>query len=187
MSVAYEPIRLYRSTGEGFPLMKHPPEGATKTFKLGVPLVLSSGLAQECAFGAPEIVYGVSSEAGHNLAVAATAEELSVETPPNQASAKVIPLGAPIKDGTVGCYAANGQNEFSVMLLDGQVYTNAMNGGTYGLTKDVTSGFWYLDNTDTTGDNAVAVCTGVDPSSPNSATLGARVTFRFKSTLRVFA
>lgn len=185
MAVSYEPIRLYRVTGEGAPLVKHPPEAATQTFAQGVPLVLSSGNAQEAAFGGAEIVYGVSVEAGHNLAVAGTAEELSVATPPNQASAKTIPLGAPIKDGTIGVYAADGRNEFSIMLKDTQVYTAGMRGNTYGLTKDTT--YWYLDNTDTTGDNAVATVTGVDPSSPNTATGGARVTFIFKASLRAFA
>lgn len=186
MAVAYEPIRLYRTSGEGFPLMKTPPEAATQTFKVGVPIVLSSGNAQEAAFGGAEIVYGVSAEAGHNLAVAATAEELSVETPPNMPSAKVVPLGAPIKDGTLKVYAADGKNEFTIMLKDTQVYTAAMNGTTYGLTKDGSSGFWYLDNTDTTGDNAVAKVIGVDPSSPNTAAGGARVVFQFIPSLRAF-
>lgn len=186
MAVSYEPIRLYRVLGEGFPLIKHPPEAATQTCKQGVPMVLSSGNAQECAFGGAEIVYGVSVEAGHNLAVAATAEELSVATPPNQASAKTIPLGAPIKDGTIGVYAADGRNEFSVMLKDGQVFTAAMVGTTYGLTKD-SGGYWYLDNTDTTGDNAVATVTGLDSSSPNTVAGGARVSFIFKASLRAFA
>lgn len=187
MAVSYEPIKLARSIGEGAPYMVGPPEGASKTFKDGVPVVLSSGLAQEAAFGGPEIVYGVSAEPAHNLAVAGTAEELSVASVPNMSSAKVIPMGAPIKDGTLRTYAANGDNRFSIMLKDGQVFTNAMIGGTFGLFKDGTSGYWYLDNTDTSGDNAVAVVAQVDPSSPNSATLGARVIFFFKDTLRAFA
>jgi hypothetical protein len=187
MAVAYEPMRLVRSTGEGFPLMKRPPEGATKTFKFGVPIMLASGLATEVTFSGADIVYGVSSEAAHNLAVAATAEELSIETPPNQASAKVIPVGAPIKDGTIGCYAANGANEFSIMLKDGQVYTAALNGGTYGITKDGTTGFWYVDTAVTTGNSAVVQIIGLDSSSPNTVAAGARVFVRFLSTKRVFA
>lgn len=186
MAVSYEPIKLYRSTGEGAPKVVHPPEGATKTFKTGVPIVLASGLAQEAAFAGAEIVYGVANEPAHNLAVAGTAQELSVATPPNQPSAKTIPLGAPIVNGTLEVYAANSLNEFTIMLLAGQVFTNAMVGGTYGLTKDGTSGFWYLDNTDTSGDNAVADVRGVDPSSPNTAADGARVVFVFNPLLREF-
>lgn len=184
--MAYEPIRLYRSMGEGFPLMKNPPEAATQTFVLGVPLVITAGAAQECAFGGAEIVYGVSAEAGHNLTVAGTPEELSIGTPPNMPLGRITPIGAPVKNGTVICYAANGLNEFSVSLFLGQVYTPAMIGVNYGLTKDGVTGFWYLDNTDVAGDNVVAKCTGVDSSSPNSATLGARVTFIFVAALRAF-
>lgn len=187
MAVAYEPIKLAYSHGEGFPAMIRESEGASKTFKIGVPLVLSSGNLQECAFGGAEIVYGVSSEAAHNLTAANTAEELSIETPPNQSSAKVIPVGAPIKDGKIGCYKANGSNVFSIMLKDGQVFAQSMIGSTFGLTKDATSGFWYLDNTDTTGDNAVAKCLGVDPSSPNTVAAGARVYFMFAASLRYFS
>jgi hypothetical protein len=187
MAVSYEPMRLIRTSGEGAPLMKHPSENASSTFKEGVPLTLVSGVAQECAFGAAEIVYGVSAEAGHNLTTDGTAEELSIATPPNMPLAKTIPIGAPIKDGTIACYAADGRNEFSIMLANGQVYTAAMLGATFGITKDATSGYWYLDNTDTTGDNEVVVVTGLDSSSPNSATLGARVFVQFISSLRAFS
>lgn len=186
MAVAYEPIRLARSVGEGAPRIVSPPEGATKTHKEGVPMVLSSGNAQEAAFGGPEIVYGVSIHVGQNLAVAGTAESISIGTAPNMASSAIIPIGAPIEDGYAHMYAADGRSTFYIMLKDGQVFTNAMVGGTYGLTKDATSGYWYLDNTDTSGDNAVAVVRGVDPSSPNTVALGARVLFQFLSTLRAF-
>jgi hypothetical protein len=186
MAVSYEPIRLYFSQGEGAPAHIRESEGASKTFKMGVPLVLSSGNLQECAFGGAEIVYGVSSEAAHNLTTANTAQETSYATPPNQASAKTIAVGSPIVDGKIGCYKANGANRFSIMLKDGQVFAQSMIGSTFGLTKDATSGFWYLDNTDTTGDNAVARCEGLDPSSPNTAAGGARVFFTFVSALRYF-
>lgn len=186
MAVAYEPIRLARSVGEGAPRIVSPPEGATKTHKEGVPMVLSSGNAQEAAFGGAEIVYGVSIHVGQNLAVAGTAEDLSIGTPPNMSSAKIIPIGAPIKDGYAHMYAADGRNTFYIMLKDGQVFTAAMVGATFGLTKDGTSLYWYMDNTDTTGDNAVAICRGVDPASPNTVALGARVLFQFVSTLRAF-
>ena len=186
MAVAYEPIRVARSVGEGAPRKVSPPEGATKTHKDGVPMVLSSGLAQEAAFGAAEIVHGVSIGPGSNLAVAGTAEELSLGAAPNMASSKIIPVGAPIKDGYSHMYAADGRTTFYIMLKDGQVFTNAMVGATFGLVKDGTSGYWFMDNTDTSGDNAVAVCRGVDPSSPNTVALGARVLFQFLAALRAF-
>lgn len=186
MAVSYEPIRLAYSQGEGAPAFIRESEGASKTFNQGVPLVLSSGHLQECAFSGAEIVYGVSSEPAHNYTTANTAQEDSIGAPLNQPNAKTIAVGTPIKDGKIGVYKANGLNVFSAMLKDGQVFTQAMVGATYGLTKDATSGFWYVDNTDTSGDNEVVTITGVDPSSPNSATLGARVYFTFVAALRQF-
>lgn len=188
--VSYEPIKAVRLlSGLGMPAFERVPEAATQTFKTGVPLVLSGGNAQEAAFGGAEVIYGVSAEPGHNLTVAATAEQgYSEATPPNQASAKTIPVGAWTKDGRCGVYRADGNTIFSIALKAGQVFTQALiiPGTKYGLVKDGTSGFWYLDNTDTAGDNAVAEIVGNDDSAPNTVADGARVFFRFTSTLRAF-
>ncbi len=186
-NVSYEPIKLVRQmNGLGFPSMERASEAATQTFLTGAPLVLSGGHLQECAFGGAEVVYGVSAEPGHNLTVAGTKEEgYSEGTAPNQASSKIIPHGAWPKDGLIGVYRADGNNIFSIALKAGQVFTQAMVGTTYGITKDA-GGYWYLDNTDVAGDNAVATCIGVDDSAPNTATGGARVFFQFISTLRFF-
>lgn len=189
--VVYEPIKAVRvlSSQGASPQMVRELEGASKTFKLGVPLVLSSGYVQEAAFSGAEIVYGVSAEPAHNLTVAGTAQDLSEGTPPNQTSAVTTPIGAWIRDGRCGLYAANGSTVFSIALKAGQVFTQAMIAAStyYGLTKDGTTGFWYLDNTDTSGDNAVAVVIGVDPSCPNTVAGGSRVFFQFKAALRFFA
>lgn len=188
MAVAYEPIKIWNSAGVGTSRGSRHSEGATQTFKLGVPLVLSSGHVVEAAFGAAEIVFGVSAEPAHNNAVAGVGTTLSVGTPPNQPSASIIPIGAPINDGRCGYYEANGDNRFTIMLADGQVFTPALvtSGALYGLVKDGTSGFWYIDPTDTTGDNAVVKIDGVDPSSPNTVAAGARVIFHFDSDFRHF-
>ena len=190
-TVSYEPIKAVRVLSQqgALPQMVREAEAATQTFKMGVPLVLSSGNLQECAFSGAEVVYGVSAEAGHNLTTANTAQELSEGTPPNQASAVITPVGAWMRDGKVGVYAANGQTVFSAALKTGQVFTQAMvAAGTYlGLTKDGTSGFWYVDNTDSSGDNAVVQVIGVDSSCPNTVAGGARVYFIFKAALRFFA
>ena len=182
--MAYEPIQVVRlASGLGFPQMDKAPEAATQSFKLGVPLSLSSGFLAESDFGTAVLIYGFSSEAAHNLAVAGTAQELSEGTPPNQPSAKIIPLGAWMRDGLVGFYAANGLTIFSIKLKDGQTFSQALvAGGTlYGLTKDGTSGFWYLDSADTSGNNAVARIVGVDP---NDST---RVHFQIDASKRYFS
>jgi len=181
--MAYEPIAAVRvDSGLGFPQMDRAPEAASKTFKQGVPLVLASGYLQEAAFSGAEIVYGVSSESAHNLSVAGTATDLSEGAPINQPSAKIIPVGAWMRDGNVGFYAANGRTVFSIKLKDTQTFSQALiaAGTLYGLTKDGTSGFWYLDTTDTSGDNAVARLVGVDPND------NTRVYFQFDSTKRYF-
>lgn len=187
MAVSYEPIKAIRTlNGVGLPAMLRVEEGASKTFKLGVPLTLSSGQVQECAFGGSELVYGVSAEAGHNLTTAGTSEPAYSEgVPPNQASAKIIPVGAWPRDGKCSLYVANSQTIFSAMLKDGQVFTQAMVSATrYELEKDGTSGFWFIDNTNTgTNDEHAVNIVGVDPNL-NSATLGARVYFQFNVNAR---
>lgn len=187
MAARYEPIKAVRTlNGVGLPAMLRTEEGASKTFKLGVPLTLSSGQVQENAFGAAELVYGFSAEAGHNLSVAGTSEPAYSEgAPPNQASAKTIPVGARMRDGKCGVYLANGQTVFSAMLKDGQVFTQALVSATrYAVIKDGVSNFWYIDNTDSgVADKHIANIIGVDPNA-NSATAGARVYFQVNVNAR---
>lgn len=188
--VAYEPIKAYRRTaGLGFPAMSRFPESATQTFKMGAPLTLSAGYLIEAAFSSADIVYGVSSEPAHNLATSGTAQDLSEGTAPNQASSVITPVGAWPRDGKIGLYEANGDTVFSISLKATQTYSAALitNPATlYGLTKDSTSGFWYLDTSDTSGNNAVAHLLGMDSSSPNTSAGGCRVYFQFASAARFF-
>lgn len=188
--VTYEPIKIWNTIqGLGFPAMLRRPQGATQTFQLGVPLTLSSGYLIEATFSAADIVYGFSTEPGANLAAAGVAQQSSEGTPPNQPSAVITASGAWPKDGLVGLLEANANNVFSISLKAAQVFTQALitNPATlYGLTKDSTTGFWYLDNTDTSGNNAVAHLLGVDPSCPNTAAGGCRVFFQVDSTKRFF-
>lgn len=182
--MAYGPIVSVRTlNGTGFPAQQRTPEKSAQTCKQGVPLVLNGGYLQECAFGGPEIVYGVSTEPAHNLSVDGTGTSGTSEgTPPNQPSAVQVPVGAWMKDGNLGNYLANGDNVFLVSLKSGQTFSQALvlAGTYYGLTKDGTTGFWYLDTADTAGDNAVAELVG-GVSDDNTKAL-----FMFKSALRYF-
>lgn len=190
IAIGYEPIKVaYTLNGLGFPPMTREPEAATQTFQIGVPLVLSSGNLQEAAFGAAELIYGFSMEPGSNLTVAGTAQGLSELTPPNQPNAITEPIGARIRDGKIGVVQATGDVVFTIVLQLGDVFTQALvvPGTLYGIAKDGTSGFWYLDKDDTAGDNAVLEILGHDSSGPNSATLGSRVFVRVGATKRVFA
>lgn len=189
--VSYEPIKAVRvlSSQGNSPQMIRELEDATQTFLQGVPTKLVAGYLQECDFVGADIVYGVSSEHAHNLTTAGTAQDLSEAAPPNQPSGITTPVGAWIRDGRLGVYGANGQTVFSIALKVGQTFSQALlvdPATLYGLTKDGASGFWYLDTTDTAGNNAVAILLGVDPSSPNSATDGTRVFFMFAPSKRFF-
>lgn len=190
-AVTYEPIKAVRLLGGlGFPAMSRHAESASQTFKLGVPLVLSDGYVEEWDGVSDVDIFGVSSEPGHNLTTDGTAKQLSEGTPPNQASAVTIPVGAWVRDGLCGYYAADGRTVFSIAVKTGEVFTAAMVSETtlYGLTKDATTGFWYLDPTDTAGNNAIAKVLGLDPTTPNpnSATNGSRVLFQFSLANRYF-
>lgn len=182
--MAYRPIVAVRTlNGVGFPAQDQQAEAATQTFKQGVPLVFSSGNLQEAAFGGAEVVVGVSVEPGHNLTTANTAEPAYSEgTPPNQ-TGKIIPVGAWMRSGKISYYLANGQNVFLASLKSGQTFAQSLmiSGTYYGLTKDATTGFWYIDTSDTSGDNAVVELVG-GVSDDATAAL-----FIFKAALRYYA
>lgn len=188
--VSYEAIKAVRTlaSAAAFPAADRVPEAASQTNQYGTPVMLSGGYLAEFSTGAANIVYGVSSEWAHNLSVAGTPQQYSEGAPPNQPNASTTPVGAQPIDGLLGVYYANGQTVFSIALKAGQVFTEALliAGTLYGIVKDGTSGFWYLDNTVTTGNGAVANLIGVDPSCPNTASGGSRVFFIFGESKRFF-
>lgn len=190
-TVNYEPCKPYQTIagGSGVPQQRRMAEDATQTYKEGVPLKFVSGLLQECDFSGADIIVGFSAERGHNLAVADTAEAgYSEGTARNQASSRIIPPGAWFRDGKCGVFIADENTIFSISLKATQTYSNALlvAGTLYGLTKDATTGFWYLDTADTSGNNAVLELIGMDPSSPNTSTGGCRVMVRVAAAKRYF-
>lgn len=182
--MAYRPIVAVRTlSGTGFPAQDRWGEKAHLTMPQGVPLMLSGGYVLEADFsGGASVVAGVSVEPAHNLDTDATAKYSSEGTPPNQSSAVITPVGAWIKDGTMGFYLADGRNVFLISLKSGQTFDATKNGGgPYSLTKDGTTGFWYLDYTATGANASVAI--PVDGVSDDNTL----VLFQFKSTQRTFA
>lgn len=204
--VTYEPVKAVRvlSSQGSTPQLIRLPEDATQTWQVGVPVRLVSGYIQECAFSGADIIVGFSSEKAKNYASAGGGATFGLPptlpaaidlndpasgAPPNQPSAVVVPIGAALRDGLSGIYAANGQTVFSIALQATQVFTLALviPGTLYGLVKDSTTGFWYLDSTDTTGNNAVASIIGVDQSCPNTSAGGSRVFIQIAAAKRMFA
>ena len=203
--VTYEPVRAVRVLSQqgALPQLQRFPEDATQTFQVGVPVMFVSGYVDEITFGAANLVLGFSSEKAHNYATQAGGvtfglppiipqstdlNEPASGPPPNQTSATIIPIGAALRDGQMGVYVANGQTVYSISLKVNQVFTQSLivPGTLYALTKDGTTGFWYLDTTTTVGNSAVAELLGVDPSCPNTAAGGCRVFFQIPSSKRVF-
>lgn len=189
MAVSYEPMKHVRSAGgTGFPKTKREGEGATQTFNLGVPTMLSSGNLVELTTAADNLVYGVNYEPPHNLTTANTSQELSEAKPPNQPSGVTTPVGAWVRDGKLGVYLANSENVFSIMMKDGQTFAQAdlVAGTKYGIVKDATTGFWFLDETIVAGNAIKLTLLGVDPSSKNTVADGARVWVMFATGERYF-
>ena len=185
--MGYGPMILVNASGLPMTIFGLP-EGATQTFKQGVPLKLSSGNLVACdtadPWSAADVVVGVSVSAGKNLATAGTTEEgYSIGTAPNQGSSKIIPAGVPVKLGTCSFYQADGSNIFEISLKAAQTFAaaNVVAGSYYALKYDATTGYWYCDNTDTAGNNAVLAIVGVNPND------NTKVRVQFKSTQRFFA
>ena len=179
----YAPVEFVRTaTGSATMPILWLPEGASKTHLVGAPLVLNAGYTEESADAIVGTVIGFAASKGQNLTAAGTAEDgYSEGHPQNQPSGVIIPAGAWVRPGktmVMAKVASLVDPIFSAHLILGQVFTDAMVGTRYELNKDGTTGFWIIDNTDS-GVAAEHVCkvVGVDPRSPNSATLGARVFF----------
>lgn len=184
--MAYGPIQLAYTAPGAAQTLYEAAEGATQTFKQGTIVKLSSGMAvagdTNDPWGSADVVLGVSAEDAHNLTTANTAQELSIGTPIGQSSASIVPLGAPIKNGKVLLYKADGLNVFRISLKSGQTFAQSLvvAGSYYTLKYDSTTTFWYLDSTDTTGNNAVAEIVGGDSLDTS------KVLFRFKAAQRYF-
>jgi len=190
-AVSLEPIQAVRvsSSQAAFPAMERHSEAASQTFKKGVPLMLDGGGNMvEWTTALANTIYGVNAEPPHNLTVAATAQDLSEGSPQNQPSGITTPVGAWPRDGKIEVYQANGQTVFSISLKSGQTFvsTDIQAGTIYGLDKDATTGFWFMDKTITAGNKAVLVLLGLDSSSPNDGVNGSRVFVQFASTRRYF-
>ncbi len=183
---AYSPITLVNAGGQ-VQAQAAALEDATQTFKAGVPVRLVAGYVQQCDtntdWGAADFVLGVSSSPGQNLTVAGTADlGYSEGTAPNQASSQIIPVGAWIRDGNTYYYKADGNNVFEAALKATQTFTQALvlANTWYALKYDSTTKYWYVDSTDTSGNQNVVQIIGVNPND------NTKVRFTFKPAQRVY-
>jgi hypothetical protein len=155
----------------------------------GVPVALASGYIQESGTisSTGNTIAGISQQAGDNLASAGAApvggSGLTYGKVPNQTSAVNIPIGAPMADGNTGVFIACDNTIFQG-VTDG-AHTNAVTdvGSIFGLTKDSTTGNWFVDTTITTaGGGACAEVTELIDAAGIGAfgvgTTGGRVAFK---------
>lgn len=169
-------IRHYRTRLDTSAIanMKRMLEKSGNTFNQYVPVQVevASGFIIECATinsAATALIAGFSTEPGNNLTSSGVAKTLNTGWKvPNQASAVVIPIGAPPNDGTIGLVLATESMEF-IGTLGGSTNGNptlaqTMIGAIRGLTKDAGNAFWYIDNdiTTTAGGACVEITELVD-------------------------
>jgi hypothetical protein len=128
-------------------------EAISQTYLEGVPVQLSSGYVQEAATissVATALIAGFSLKVGQNLSTVKTPKFTSIKTPPNQSAAVTVALGTPQSDAQAHLVEANDDNVFEGTIgnsSDGTLATIAATdlGANFGLTKDGTNSYWYVD------------------------------------------
>jgi hypothetical protein len=176
-------------TGQGTQPSQRMLEKAGQTFQQGVPVQVdvagATGFIIECpsmTSAATALIQGISQEAASNLTTSGVAQtqNLSYKVP-NQPNAVVTPIGAPPNDGTVGLYIGMDQQTFVGLLGNSTTAANAilaqsMVDSLMGLTKDATTGFWYVDMIKTTV--GAGACVQIVSLVDAVGTLNGRVEFR---------
>jgi hypothetical protein len=132
---------------------------------------------------ATAIVVGISTEPGSNLTTSGVAKTLITGfNVQGQASAAIIPVGAPVNDGTIGILLASDANEFIGIYGDSTTAANAtlaqaQVGSIRGLVKDAGNNFWYIANDLVT--LATGACVEITKLIDAVGQLNGRVQFRF--------
>jgi len=127
-------------------------EAATRTFKQGAVVVVTIGYVNESAAIQLDTtqIAGFATEAAHNQTAAGTpGPGLTYGSVPNQASAKIIAVGSPPEDGCCGVDVACEDTLFVGYTNTEAVLAVTDRGAKAGLTKDGTSGFWFVDRNQT--------------------------------------
>jgi hypothetical protein len=178
------PITIFQVVGSAnaLPQQRRMPEGASKTFHIGVPVVLSSGYIQESGAitTATPAIIGFSSEAAHNLTSAGVApiggSGTTYGSVQNQTGAVNVPLGAPMADGNCGVFIANNETIMVGKTDDACTLAATQVGSQMGLTKDSGSGQWFVDSQIASG--ATGAVVEVLQLVDAVGTVGGRVSFR---------
>jgi hypothetical protein len=132
------------------------PEKASQTFLIGVPVQVDTGTgfiieAATMNSGTTGFMVGFAAEFASNLSTSGVPKTLTYGKVQNQASAVLIPVGAPPNDGTIGINQATDADIFIGTLGDSNTATNAVLaqtnlGALFGMAKDGGNSYWYIDN-----------------------------------------
>ena len=187
------PIAPIQTDSGNFPVQRRLPEAAAASWpnnpvgNMGSPLVVTSGYALEStAISSAVKIAGFSNEPFHALAVAGVGGVGSTYgSVPNQTSAKIIITGSPPQDGNIGVDLAVGDTLF-LGWTDGAHTLAVTDPGTiYGITRDATSGLWFVDTTITVAGSGAII--EVVQLYDAVGTVGGRVIFRVCSANRYFS
>jgi hypothetical protein len=188
VATPFQPYRV-TITGPGTNPTQRPLEKASQTFLYGTPVQIdvagTTGFLIACpamTSAATAIILGISQEAASNLTTSGVAQTQNlVNKVPNQPNAVITAIGAPPNDGTCGVYLAMDQTTFVGLLGNSGTAANATLAqaqvmAIFGMTKDATTAFWYIDQniTTTAGGACVEIVSLIDPVG----TLNGRVEFR---------
>jgi hypothetical protein len=190
------PILQVQNKANTTPYTNALPEAAGQAFQSGVPVQLNgSGYVQQWDGTTHTAgILGVSESFGLNLGTAGAGAPtppfggitgtIAIQTygsVPNEANAVNIAIGTPVSDGRTLYMEPNSDNIFQALFDNsaGAVaadYTPTVTdvGAKYGLTKDSTWGYWYVDK-NLTSTNAVVQIVGL----PFGSYVNAPVNFVF--------
>ena len=178
------PIRVFRVEGssDALPQTYRMAQAATQTFNLGTPLSVVAGFLQATAAiasTATQIAW-ISDQFGDNLATAGTApvggSGLKYGSVQNQPAAMNIPIGAPMADGAAGILVANNLTIFQAKTDAAHTLVATDVLSIFGLTKDATTGNWFVDTTIITA--ATGACALVTNLIDPIGTVGGKVAFK---------
>jgi len=185
------PLYPYRikTNAAGIAQAQRMAEKSGQTFIQGTPVQIDVAGLTGFIIGNPAItsvataiIAGFASEAGHSLTTSGVGSTLTTgQAVPNQPSAVIIPIGAPLSDGTVGLWVADDVTTFIGVYGDSNTAANAVLAQTQvgtirGLTKDAGNNFWYVDNYITT--TATGACLEIVSLISPIGTLNGLVEFR---------
>ena len=187
------PFKLINAVEKAVAPIMRISEKSSNTQLIGTPcFVDTTGFALErtAIDDGTKVIAGFTVEAAHNLTTSGTKKDLTYGSVQNQSSAVNIPIGAPISDGTLGFYVASQMVLFKAKTDDAHTLAQADIGGvpstsTFGLTKDGTSNYWFVDTTITAV--ASGACVEIVELIDPIGTVGGLVAFRVLSIRQQFA